>query len=165
MKKLFLVAVATVGFAFTGTAQETKFGVKAGVDFASAKQEYDFTSIGGGKGTISSNETGFYVGGFATIGISESFAVQPEVLYVSIKDLNFLSVPVLARYSFAENFHGLAGPSFNYLLDAEEDEFKVNLDFGASYDITENLDINAKYSLGFGDITLNGVFIGAGYSF
>lgn len=162
MKKLLLGAFMLAG-TFFATAQETTFGVKAGVDFASAKVKYDLGPLG--SGTATASETGFFVGGFATIGISESFAVQPEVLYVAITDMNFLSVPVLAKYSFADKFHALAGPSFNYFLDAEEDEFKLNLDLGASYDVGESLDINAKYSLGFGDVAVNGVFVGVGYKF
>ena len=164
MKKLFLVAIATVGFAFSGTAQETKFGVKAGVDFASIKAEYDLGPLGTVSDTAS--ETGFFVGGFATIGVSEGFAVQPEVLYVSLPDdASYLNVPIFAKFSFAEKFHAMAGPSLNYFLNAEEDEFKIGVDFGAAYDVTENLDINAKYSLGTGDVKVSGVFVGAGYTF
>ncbi|MGK4569113.1 hypothetical protein [Flavobacterium sp. 3HN19-14] len=55
--------------------------------------------------------------------------------------------------------------SFNYFLNADEDKFKVNVDFGAAYAITENLEGNVKYSLGFGDVAVSGIFIGAGYKF
>jgi hypothetical protein len=158
MKKIILTIAAVFAMTFAN-AQDTKFGVKAGVDFATVKVDL------GPFGTASASETGFFVGGFATIGMSEKFAIQPEVLYVAITDSNFLSVPVLAKYTFAEKFSALVGPSFNYFLDAEEDQFKVNVDFGATYDVTENIDINAKYSLGFGDVSVNGVFVGAGYKF
>lgn len=157
MKKLLFIAALIVG-TFSVQAQKTKFGIKAGVDFASIKVE-----VAGVSGTTS--ETGFFLGGFAQIGVSEKFAVQPELLYVAISDSNFFSIPVLARYTFAEKFSAMAGPSFNYFSDAEEDKFKVNLDFGAAYDITEEIEVNAKYSLGFGDVAVNGIFIGAGYKF
>lgn len=157
MKKLLFIALF-IG-AFGAQAQkDTKFGVKAGVDFATVKVKF----MGA---TASSSETGFFVGGFATLGVSEKFAVQPELLYVAISDSNFFSLPVLAKYTFAEKFSALAGPSFNYFSDMEEDKFKVNIDLGATYDITENIDVNAKYSLGFGDVAVSGVFIGAGYKF
>lgn len=158
MKKLLFITVLFAG-ALTAQAQkDTKFGVKAGVDFASIKVKVAGT-------TATASETGFFVGGFATLGVSEKFAIQPELLYVAISDSNFFSVPVLAKYSFAEKFSALAGPSFNYYSDAEEDKFKVNLDLGASYQIIEEIDINAKYSLGFGDVAVSGVFVGAGYRF
>jgi len=162
MKKLFFTALLMAG-TFAVSAQETKFGARAGVDFASMKVAY-VNPITGDESTVSSSETGFFIGAFAELGISESFAVQPEVLYVSIKDFNSLSVPVLAKYSFG-SFSVLAGPDMNYLLDAEEDKFKVNIDLGASYDITENFDVQARYSIGMGDVALSGMFVGVGYKF
>lgn len=157
MKKLLFAAIAVFAFGFTN-AQETKFGAKAGVDLATVKVKFLGT-------TASASETGFFLGGFANIGLSEKFSVQPELLYVAITDFNFVSVPVLAKYNVAEKFGIIAGPSLNYFLDAEEDEFKVNVDFGAIYDITEEIDVNAKYSLGMGDVSVSGIFIGAGYKF
>ena len=157
MKKLLFAAIAVFAFGFTN-AQETKFGAKAGVDLATVKVKILGT-------TASASETGFFLGGFANIGLSEKFSVQPELLYVAITDLNFVSVPILAKYSVAEKFGIIAGPSLNYFLDAEEDEFKLNVDFGAIYDITEEIDVNAKYSLGMGDVSVSGIFIGAGYKF
>jgi len=157
MKKIILSAVAILAFGFAN-AQETKFGVKAGADFASMKVKTP-------AGDLTGSETGFFVGAFVDLGISEKFSIQPEVLYVAITDSNFLSAPILAKYGIAESFSLVAGPSLNYFMDAEEDEFKVNVDFGAIYDITENLDVNAKYSLGTGDISVSGVFVGVGYKF
>ncbi len=163
MKKILLTIAAVFAFSFANAQDgSTKFGVKAGVDFASMKAKYD-TGFGTVEATAS--ETGFFVGGFVTLGMSEKFAIQPEVLYVAITDSNFLSVPVLAKYTFADKFSALFGPSFNYFMDAEEDEFKVNLDLGATYQVTENIDVNAKYSLGFGDVQVSGVFVGVGYAF
>lgn len=168
MKKVLLTVAAIFAFGFAN-AQDTKFGVKAGVDLATVKVKTPEVSIAGTvvfpATTTTGSETGFYVGGFATIGLSDKFAFQPELMFVAIKDFNFLSAPLMAKYSFTEEFHAMAGPSLNYLLDAEEDQFKVNVDFGASYDVTDNIDVNAKYSLGMGDVALSGIFIGAGYKF
>lgn len=157
MKKLLFTAFLLVGTLFSN-AQETTFGAKTGIDLATVK-----VKVGGT--TASASETGYYAGGFANIGVSEQFSVQPELLFVAIKDFNFLSVPILAKYSISEEFGLLAGPSLNYYLDAEEDQFKVNVDFGASYDISEEFQVNAKYSLGMGDVSISGIFIGVGYKF
>lgn len=162
MKKLFLAALLVAG-TFFANAQETRFGVRAGADFASTKVKYT-NPFTGASDTASASKTGFFAGGFIELGITESFAVQPEVLYVAISDSNMLSVPVLAKYSFG-SFNLLAGPGLNYLLDAEEDEFKVNIDLGASYDITENFDAEARYSIGMGDVSVSGLFVGVGYKF
>lgn len=158
MKKLLFITVLLAGALTANAQKETKFGVKAGVDFATVKVKAFGT-------TASSSETGFFVGGFATLGVSDKFYVQPELLYVAISDSNFFSVPVLAKYAVAEKFGILAGPSFNYYSDAEEDKFKVNVDLGATYQITEEIDVNAKYSIGFGDVAVSGLFVGAGYRF
>ena len=31
--------------------------------------------------------------------------------------------------------------------------------------ISENIDVQARYSLGFGDVQVNGIFLGVGYTF
>ncbi|MDD3004775.1 porin family protein [Flavobacterium sp.] len=161
MKKL-LLGVCILAGTYYSTAQETKFGVRAGIDLATVEQT---VSVAGFTTTVKGSETGFFVGGFAEIGMNESFAIQPEVLYVSIKDFSMLNIPVLGKYTVAENINLMAGPSFNYLLDAEEDKFKVNVDLGGSYDITETIDVSARYSLGFGDTKVSGIYLGVGYAF
>lgn len=162
MKKLLLGMCVLAG-TFYSSAQEMKFGVRAGVDFATVETSVTVPILGTVK--AKGSETGFFVGGFASIGITESFAVQPELLYLSIKDANTILVPVLGKYTVAEKINLLAGPSFNYSLDADDDEFKVNVDFGGSYDVTENIDVAARYSLGFGDVKMSGILVGVGYSF
>lgn len=152
MKKLLFAALLVAG-TFTASAQETQFGVKAGADFASAKGGY--------------SETGFFLGGFASIGISDAFAVQPEVLYVGLPDdAAFLNVPVLAKYTFAEKFSVMAGPGLMYSLNAAEgeDAFKVNIDVASAYQFTENIDASVRYSIG-GDKSISGLFVGVGYKF
>lgn len=158
MKKLLLSAIF-IATTFYANAQETRFGVKVGVDFASAKVDL------GPYGDVTDSQTGFFVGGFAEIGVNETFAIQPEILYVGISDFNMINVPILAKFKFADKFSAMAGPGISYLLDAEDDEFKVNIDIAAGYDITEDIDVTARYSIGFGDVKVSGLFIGAGYKF
>ncbi len=158
MKKLLLSAFLLAG-TFYASAQETRFGVKGGIDIATVTVDL------GPLGEASGSETGFFIGAFAEIGVNETFAIQPEVLYVGIQDFNMINVPILGKFTFAEKFSAMAGPSLIYALDAEEDEFKVNLDIAAGYDITEDIDASVRYSMGFGDVKLSGLFIGVGYKF
>ncbi len=158
MKKIILSIIAVLAFGFTN-AQETKFGVKAGVDLVTTKVDL------GPFGTASASETGIFAGGFVTIGLSEKFAFQPEVLFIAVTDYNMVNVPLLGRYSFTNKIHAVAGPSLVYALDATEDEFKLNVDLGGSYDITDHIEGNIKYSYGFGDVSVSGLFIGVGYKF
>jgi len=117
-------------------------------------------------GTSRASETGFYAGGFASIGFSDALALQPEILYVALPDdASYLSVPVMGKYTFAQKFSVMAGPAFNYFINADDDQFKVNVDFGAAYEFIEHLEANAKYSVGFGDVAVSGLFVGAAYKF
>ncbi|MBM6500103.1 porin family protein [Flavobacterium macrobrachii] len=160
MKKLLFAAVAVFAFGFTN-AQETKFGAKAGLDMLSAKAD--------GAGSVSA--TGFYVGGFAEFGIADKFSLQPGLNYHAAAkdgvDFNYISIPVLVKYTIAEKFNLLAGPSMFYSLESnDDDKTRFNFDIGASYDITENLFVDPRYSLGLtGDTKVSHFLIGVGYRF
>jgi len=157
-----IAAVCTFGFA---NAQDTKFGVKAGGDFTSPKI------------MINDPDTGFYVGGFVDVAISKKLHIQPEVLYVSVKNLSLVQVPVLARFPIVEDFSLLAGPDFGYILNAGTDikSFNFGLDFGASFDVSDDFFMDAKYNMGLTDLLktndsgssfkLRGIFFGLGYKF
>jgi hypothetical protein len=166
------VAVFAFGFA---NAQETKFGVSAGVDFATAKLKFD-SELGNISATES--ETGFYLGVFVDIKTSEKFHVQPELLYVSIEDGNVLQLPILAKFYVAEKFSLLVGPDLLFDLEEKVEGFKtvgIGLDFGGSYDINDSFGIEAKYNLGLTNFIenapdgfsakINGLFVGVNYKF
>ena len=74
MKNLFFT---TVIFVLTLNMNAQKFGLRAGADFATAKAKFEGYNL-------SENETGFYIGAFTTLNVSESFKLRPEVNYISI---------------------------------------------------------------------------------
>jgi opacity protein-like surface antigen len=79
---------------------------------------------------------------------------------------NYLSVPVLLKYSAADKINLIAGPALFYNMEDVKDKSSFNLQLGGSYDITENLSIEPSYSLGLtGDVKVNHLFIGLGYKF
>jgi opacity protein-like surface antigen len=170
MKKIILTAAAVLAFTFAN-AQEARFGVTAGVDFASAKfKSPDFT--------INESETGVFVGAFVDITASEKFHVQPELLFVFIEDSKQLQLPILAKYYVAQKFSLLVGPDLLFNLDEKVDGFKnfgIGLDLGGVYDINENFMIEAKYNFGLTNLLENapsdtslkisGLFVGVGYKF
>lgn len=170
MKKLLLSAVVAVFAIANVNAQDVKFGLKAGADFASVKFKADGENL-------STSETGFYVGAFAEVGISESFIFQPELLYVTIDDFDQIAIPLLAKFPVSEEFNILAGPALGILLDTQEGmkSFNFGLEAGISYDISENFLIEARYNLGLANLIedapsgysarLNGFFAGIGYRF
>lgn len=169
MKKIILSAIAVCAFGFM-SAQDMKFGVKAGVNMATAKFDFAGTSV-------SNSGTGFFVGGLAEFAMADNIKIQPEVLYHSLKinstDFSFLNVPVILKYYFTEEFALNAGPSIYYFFDgdkyfknSDQSTFKVNVDVGASYDFAESFEVSARYSLGLmGDLKVSGIHLGVGYKF
>lgn len=178
MKKVLLSAVAVMAF-MSVSAQETKFGVKAGVNLSTLT----------GDAEDAKSLVGFHVGGFAEFKLTDKFSIQPEILYstqgaksegsglgFSFEDkthLSYLNIPVMAKYYVAEKFSLEAGPQIGFLLSAkaksegsfdgesfsedvdvkdgyESIDFGVN--FGAGYDFTENLSVGLRYNLGLSNI-------------
>jgi len=192
MKKLLLTAVFAVLTIASINAQE--FGAKAGVNFATLNGDGDFDG-----------RTSFFVGGVVEFEISESFSLQPELLYSSqgaklsesfegfdietIIKLDYLNIPIMAKYYVTEGFSIEAGPQVGFLLSSKA-EVKVDgdsesediddlstvdfgLNFGLGYKLDSGLNFGARYNLGLsnvpdeGDFDLkNGVFqIAVGYFF
>lgn len=162
MKKIIL-SVATI-FAFgVVSAQEVKFGAKAGLNLSNLTGDAENVSM----------KVGFQVGGFAEIKLSEKFALQPELMFSSLGakndtggsdealNLNYIVVPIMAKYFATEKLSFEAGPSVGILMSAKFDsedvkdiynstDFGVN--FGAGFDVTENINLGLRYTLGLGNI-------------
>lgn len=144
-----------------------RYGVKAGADFVSVKFKEANVSV-------TETKTGFYISGFADAEISEKFHLQPEVLYVSIKELNQVQVLVNAKYEIFDSIKLLAGPNLGFFTN-QNNKVNVGLDFGVSYDVTENIVADAKYSVGLTNLMkniddnysskLSGLYVGVGYKF
>ena len=168
MKKLFIIT-AIVLFGFTNVnAQDINFGAKAGVNFATITGD-DVDSF--------DSRTAFHVGFVAEIVISETFSFQPELLYSAqgadwsedgfegTTKVDYLNVPLMAKFYVGEGFSLEAGPQVGFLLsakdveDGEEDfdlkdyikgiDFGVNL--GVGYKMEGGLNFGARYNLGLSD--------------
>lgn len=165
MKKILMTAVAVFGFAFAN-AQETKFGAKAGLNLSNFTGDIENTST----------KIGFQVGAFVEIKVSDKFSVQPELLFTSVgakfdgspdvtATLNYLAIPVMAKYYVADKFSLEAGPQIGFLMSAkakadgdsedikdgfESTDFGINI--GAGYDVTENINIGLRYTVGVSNI-------------
>jgi len=136
-------------------AQSTNsFGVKGGANFTF------FKVAEGSFGDNPETATGFYFGGFIDFGVDKSLSIQPEVLYIVLNDFNFINAPIYMKYEVGQNLNLLVGPSLNYFFDFFVNKFKVRGDIATSFQFTESLDFHLKYTLGFQEITPNGLFIG-----
>jgi opacity protein-like surface antigen len=162
MKKILLTAVAVFAFSLTN-AQDVKFGAKAGLNFSS------LANAEGAK-----TQVGFHVGGYATISVSDKFAVQPELLYSAQGakfdgdvnyNLSYINIPVMAKFYVADKFNLEAGPQIGLLMSATAKSSAGSLDlkensktmdfglnFGAGYDVAENINVGLRYCLGLSQL-------------
>ena len=132
MKTKFLSLAAAALFISKLMMAQFHLGIKAGanitkVDGKSFKQEFKY---------------GYNLGGFAEIGLSDKFSLEPEVLfnqysstldssYKSIYEnviasnqskvkLNYLTIPLLLDYKFIGPIHLQAGPQFGILMNQDK---------------------------------------------
>lgn len=182
MKHLFsMVALAFLGIATVQAQDEVSFGAKAGLNIASLSGD-DVDDL--------DSRTGFHIGAVVEIPISEKFSVQPELMYsqqgakseeefdgVTAEGtirLDYINIPVLAKFYVAEGFSLEAGPQFGFNAKAET-EFEVSgggieaesetedikddisgFDFGgalgAGYELNNGLFFQTRYVFGFSDV-------------
>ncbi|WP_396601395.1 hypothetical protein [Algibacter sp. R77976] len=157
MKRLVLFLIIC-SFSFLSKAQSnSSFGVKGGLNLTFFKVvQYSF-------GEISETETGYYGGLFLDFEIDDGFSIQPELLYIGLNDFHFLNAPIYTKYEVAHNLDVLVGPSINYFFDFFTSKLKIRADLSTAYNITSALDLHIKYTIGFQELTPNGLFIGVGY--
>tara|TARA_R110002049_G_scaffold206268_3_gene376754 strand:+ start:856 stop:1338 length:483 start_codon:yes stop_codon:yes gene_type:complete len=158
MKKVFKALLIIVVICKSCSLQaQTDFGIKGGLNFTFFKVD---------EGSFGENpdvELGYYVGCFADFEIEKDFHIQPELLYISLGDFDFLNAPIYLKYNISDNFHILVGPSLNYFFDFFNAKLKVRADLGFAYNFTPSLDLHIKYTLGFEELSPNGMFLGLGY--
>jgi hypothetical protein len=160
MKKILLLAVVTV-LGFTNVnAQEIKFGVKGGLNFA---------SISGDNSKGSNTVTSFNFGVLSEIPISDKFSFQPELMYsgqgYSFNDntvaLSYLNIPLMGKYYLTKGLSVEAGPQMGFLLSAKNEKtdvkdsfntFDFGVNFGLGYKLDNGLNFGVRYNLGLTDI-------------
>ncbi len=142
---LFVFIVSTFQISFSQSSSDSstlKFGLKGGANFSNLYTD-----------NVEDNNvlTGFNAGLFAKLPITESFAIQPELLYTtkgaelkynnafvngtSTFRLNYIELPVLLVVNLTNNFNIHAGPYVAYLVDGKA----TNDSQGTLFDIENNL--------------------------
>ena len=156
-KRIVLVTFLILSsFVIQAQDVDTRIGIKGGLN------KTFFTVDQQNLGVYSTSETGFYGGLFVEFPIDGFLSIQPEVLYISVGDFNFLNVPIYAKYEVANKWYLMAGPSVNYFFDFYTNKLKVGADLSSSYDITKALDVHVKFALGIDELAPNGLFFGLG---
>ena len=189
MKKLFIITMTLA--AFTLQAQDVTFGAKAGLNFSNLS--FDYPS--GVDMPDTDSRTSIHLGITAEVSISDNFSVQPELLFSSqgaksdysdndgfydyksesALKLNYLLIPVMAKFYLSDAFSLEAGPQIGFLVSAKsdfestetdivngvtetysdtedvKDGFKstdFGLNFGVGYKLESGLNFGLRYSLG-----------------
>ena len=168
MKKLFTIIIVLLTINIC--AQNITFGAKAGLNSASVNTNNQDVST----------RKSIHLGITSEIKISHSFSIQPELLYSSqgfnnsldnltIKT-NYINLPVMVKYYFANGLSLEAGPQIGFLTSAEingEDvmnNFKSSdyaVSLGAGYKLNSRLNFSLRYSVGVKDVE-QGFGIGGG---
>lgn len=177
MKKLAVISsILLLVFSGTAFAQESQVGIKGGVNLSTLSVD---------DSNDKNLKAGFHAGVFSKIALTESFAIQPELLY-SMKgvkynfddnvladgsakfNLNYIEVPVKLVFNLSEDFELQFGPYVSYLLNANVDTDAEVLGF---WDISGNdeldrdnynaLDYGLSLGLGF---DFNPLIIGFNYN-
>ncbi|MCR5863170.1 PorT family protein [Flavobacterium sp. J372] len=175
MKRLLLTAAVILGCCTLSNAQA--YGIKAGVNFASFRGDdsKDFNVL-----------IGWQAGGLAELKVFDHLSVQAEFLYsrqgAEIKDekyeLNYLTLPVVAKIYLTDSFNIQGGPQFGLLIDESDnvDRLESNTyDFGIvgglEFFVADGLFIQARYNAGLSRLSDNSdlknsvVSLGLGYIF
>lgn len=183
MKKIILIPVLAI-FCLMANAQaqssktsNLSFGVKAGPNFA---------FIAGDDTDNFDGKFAFHGGAVLEYSISEQFSIQPELLYSSQGDkgdfdgmeikfkLDYLNLPILAKYYVTDALSIEAGPQIGFLLSAEVEGGDVSFDikdmikdidfglgFGLGYKMENGLNFSGRFNLGISNIVEdNGSFLG-----
>lgn len=176
MKKISLLFFALFATAFSATAQESRIGLKTGVNFA---------NLGGDAET--DMRVGYHIGGFVKLQLNDVIAIQPELLYslqgykseglsfgsitiIEEENVNYhyINVPIMLKIYPIEGFNLQVGPQFGYLAaltfdgedvknDAKVKNTDFSLAFGAGFDL-DDVQIGARYNLGLSNISDNDNF-------
>ena len=175
MKKSVLFIAAMVLTTTFAAAQEfVYFGAKGGFNFSTFSGDgfSDFDED-------SKARTAYHLGLLAEIPLSSRFSIQPEVLYsaqgydiTEIENsediefqLDYVTVPILAKFYIVNGLSLEAGPQFGFLVKNEIDSaegsvtldddnynnFDLSLGLGASFKFNK-LFIYGRYNAGMTDI-------------
>lgn len=147
MKKTILFT-ALLFIILSINGQDNKFGVTAGYNSFIATVKFQGASV-------SNSASGFFVGAFMDISISEKFSIQPELLFSLVstdgESGSMLLVPILGKYHLADKFNFQFGPFLDYSLEEDADGVKklgIGLATGLAYEVNDNFSLFLRYSLG-----------------
>jgi hypothetical protein len=151
------------------TSSSSNVGIKGGYSLAAVN--YDGTGETG-------QRHGFHIGVYGESFISESFSIQPELMYsqqgYEIKDANgtftqkldYINLPLMLKAYPSKNFFLEAGPQiglaisnkeayeglFNSSQQYDPNNFDWGMNFGGGFKTDSGISLGVRYHLGLGDL-------------
>jgi len=127
MKRLLFVLIAGVSFTVANAQGSVQFGVKGGLNIANMNVSNGFN------GYSYSTLANFNLGVFLKIPVVRFFSFQPELYYsgqgfkvddgnggTTTEHVNYLNIPVLAKFTFPPGFFLETGPQLGFKLNAKD---------------------------------------------
>ncbi|HEX8350685.1 MAG TPA: porin family protein [Hymenobacter sp.] len=160
MKKLVLSLGLLVGIVSAASAQEVRFGLKAGVNYSTFTGDDDENL---------ESKIGLQAGLLANFGLSDMISIQPEVLYsqkgTQNKDnsddkfkFNYIDVPVLVKVNAGGLFFE-GGPQVGFLASAKLTDGTTDVDVKEGFNT-----VDFGYAVGLGYQVDSGPMIGLRYN-
>lgn len=165
MKRVIVLLLCVTSFAAANA--QVGFGGKAGVNLATFSGDVEDVKM----------KIGYYVGGLVQIPVSESFIIQPELVFSAqgaksedseddVKaNFNYLNIPIMAKYQSTSGFFAETGPQIGFLMSAKMKAGDTDVDvkeyykstdfnwaFGLGYQMASGFGVNARYNLGLSSI-------------
>jgi hypothetical protein len=185
MKKVAITAFAMLSISLA-SAQDIRFGVKAGANFA--------TLTGDAVADDVEMKAGFHAGGLVEFKFTEMLSLQPEVLFslqgakTSDRDddglgnierteskvnLSYINVPIMLKFYPVKGFFIQAGPQVGFLVSAKSKDETTFTDPGnlvttqsTETDIKDDLKtVDVSFNAGLGYDFTDNIFVDARYSF
>lgn len=165
MKKILTSIILTIIF-LQGFSQSINYGIGTGLNFSSLTvANYEDEGFKYKPGFQLNAVFGYSINDKVGLRIEPGYANKGTILDIadSKLNINYFTIPLLAKFSPLENFSILFGPEFSFLLTAKStiDHKKINIsstfdnkiDFGIntglSYRLINKLEIGLRYNRGF----------------
>ena len=173
--KIILASLVLTVMGFTNSNAQssnvTKFGVKGGVNFSNL-----YTDNADDENVL----TGFNVGLYAKVPVTNSISIQPEIYYTGKGaevvynnafasgtakfKLNYIEVPVMLVANVTKNFNVQVGPYAGYLISGKTTNESGTYNFQDNINTDDFNKIDAGVAAGLG-IDLETVSFGVRYNY
>jgi hypothetical protein len=174
MKKTFITLALLCGILFSVNAQENSSSKSTG----GIKGGYNLASVSFDGNGETDQRNGFHLGVYGESFISNSFSIQPELMYSQqgyeitnsngtfTQKLDYINLPIMLKAYPSKNFFLEAGPQIGLAISHKEvydgfitasreydpQKFDWGMNFGAGFKTDAGISLGVRYHLGLGDL-------------